>query len=454
MDFFQSKNIEFYSFLNENFKINNARKWSDISEQITKAKISATFKFFSKLFPKNIDYSIHLQKEDNIFRSIHFNNLNPNKIINEIVRYSIYSEEIVVFHPLQNPAITNQKLNPIKNPKLWLQNFMDSLYFYIVLQKWVKAGIVKLIVNPSDYNIELQEKLNNQAGRRIETLLNNPDFEKISQEEASENMAEMLAESCKGFSIERIKEMLVKLENPRFKEEEAEEFSKKIFSKLNQCNPLYEKLTVTRSQGSILASKGGGNLESILYISNQINGNIYTTDKSNWFQINQMGKMDFWTKVAHLYSQIDLPFLNNVDTSFALNLRQDGRLSGVRNELRNIYSSLNSIDSKEIDNKKMVELNEGFLEAVRKADAEWEFIKKDAQNKRFYWATTSIGVPVVFNPVSIFPLLLVSGLWLGNNIRDEHLKLKKFRMTKPLSIYVDLKHDEPNFFSIIKNCIL
>ncbi len=56
MEYFQNKNIELYDFLNENFGIRKTRNWNDISMNITKAKISATYKVFSKLFPMNIDY--------------------------------------------------------------------------------------------------------------------------------------------------------------------------------------------------------------------------------------------------------------------------------------------------------------------------------------------------------------------------------------------------------------
>jgi hypothetical protein len=92
--------------------------------------------------------------------------------------------------------------------------------------------------------------------------------------------------------------------------------------------------------------------------------------------------------------------------------------------------------------------------ALKKADAEWNFIKKDAQNKRMYWAASTVGLPIIFNDVSILPLILGSSFWLGANIREERLKTTKFKLTNPLSVYVDLKNKEPNFFSELRNCIL
>lgn len=453
MNFYQIKNIEFYDFLNENFGIKKARKWSDISQNITKAKISATFKFFSKLYPRDIDYSSKFESNSKAFKSIHYNNLNANKILNEIVRYSLYSDEIVVFHPIQNPSITNQSISPTKNPKVWLQNFTDSLYFYVVIQKWVRAGIVKLIINPCEFDLELQEKFIREASIRLDKLYSDPEFSEISMARATETWAEQLALFYSDKSIIKIKQGLLNMENPKFTEEDAEIFAQKIYLKQKLKNPLYDKLNVPFDQSPILTDRGGGNLESILYIAKLINGNIYTTNESNWYQLKQKENIGHWTKIAHLYSKIELPFLDNVDTSFALNLREEDRLAGVRAELRKIYNLVNTIQLNELDENKFKELNEGFIEEIKKADAEWTFIKKDAQNKRMYWAASTIGLPVIFNEVSILPLILGSSLWLGKNIRDEKLSEGKYRSSNPLSVYVDLKHKEPTFFSEIKNCI-
>lgn len=230
-NYFEHKNIEFYDFLNHNFGISRASNWSDITQSITKAKISATYKFFSKLFPRNVDYSLELKPDNAKFRSLHYNNLNPNKIINEVVRYSLYSEEIYVFHPLQNPSITNQNMSPIKDPQYWLQNFMDSLYFYIVLQKWVRAGIVKLIVNPYDYNFELRDKMDSAAKIRVKELLDNSEYYEIMEKEGIESAAELFVNQSRNMSEPEIKKMLLNLVNPTFTDEQATAFSEIISKK-------------------------------------------------------------------------------------------------------------------------------------------------------------------------------------------------------------------------------
>lgn len=453
MDYFQQKNNEFFDFLNETFKIKSSRRWSDITNNISVEKISLTYKYFSELFPLNIDYSEKLKSDSHSFKSIHYNTLKPNSIISEVVRYSLYSDEIYVFHPLQNPSITNPNMNPIKFPRYWLQNFMESLYFYIVLQKWVRSGIVKLIINPSEFDFKLRDSFDEKAKIRVKEFLSDPRYKEISMESAEDAIAEELALSYKGKTLTEIRTGLLNLKNPRFTEIEADDFSKKIFSKINNTNPLYVNLNIKPTHKSIITTRGGGNLESILHIADITNGSIYTTSNSNWLQLSKLENVDFWTKVSHLYSKINLNFLDSVDTSYALNLRKDDRLSGVRTAFRKIYSSLNSQDMNELSESKMIELNEDFIEEIKKADAEWKFIKNEANNKRQYWALATIGLPVVSSEVSILPLMLGSSLWLSHSVIDEKIKMEKLRHANPLSVYIDLQHKEPNFFSELKNCI-
>ena len=134
MDFFDNKNKELYKFLENTFNLNKCKAWDQVSQQISIEKIKATYKFFGSLFPRNIDYAKEFNISNN-FRTLHYGNLRGSSIIDEIIRFSLYSDEILVFHPLQNPSITAQNVDPRKNPRIWINDFLSALYFYIVLKK-------------------------------------------------------------------------------------------------------------------------------------------------------------------------------------------------------------------------------------------------------------------------------------------------------------------------------
>jgi hypothetical protein len=455
MDYFDEQNDKFYQFLNDTFEIRKHRKWEDIAKNITLLKVKLTYRYFSKLFPLNFDYLKELEKSKNEFSSIHYGTIKANKIIDEIVRFSLYSDKIIVFHPLQNPTVTNQKIDPRRNPKYWLPDFLDSLYFYIVIQKWVKSGIVKLIINPYEYNLELRDRIDKKVEQRL-LRTNKNDFFDIGKSLVMENLAEQFAVIYKNKNKEFIIQSLLEMENPRFKESEAEEFANKIIEAVPRRNPLYDKLGINMGGSSMLVpTKGGGPLESIILVSETSGGNIYSPCETSWYQIKEFGLNDFWVKLNHLYSQIPLNFLNNIDTSFALELRLEDKLSGVRQELKKIYGELGNLDIKDFSESKVKLIQEGFIEEIKKSEAEWLSIKKQAELKRKYWLSANVGIPfMTTNEISFLPLALGSLAWLFMNEKSSAEQIKLHKLKNPISVYVDLKNKRENFMTELRNCII
>ncbi len=322
MDYFDEQNVKFYDFLNENFKINKEKNWDSITKNITVEKIKMTYRYFSKLFPLNYNYSEELTKTNCDFSSIHYGTLKGNRIIDEVVRFSLYSDKIIVIHPIQNPSVTNQSMDPRKNPKLWLPDFLESLYFYTVIQKWVKLGIIKLIINPYEYDLKLRDEIDSEVHKRILQTHSDDTSEEL-KESIMDDIAEQFAPAYKNKTKEVIFENIMNLESPRFNEKEGRDFADRIFKAMSRVNPLYKNLSNDlKGRSTLNPTKGGGPLESLLYISEKTGGNLYTPSEFNWNQIKEYGINDFWVKTNKLYSEIPMSFLNNVDTNFALELRQ------------------------------------------------------------------------------------------------------------------------------------
>lgn len=448
MEYFDKKNVEFYSFLESTFALKKCKTWKQVSENITLEKIKLTYKYFAKLFPLSENHYDQFVPS-NKFITLHYGNLRGNSIINDIVRFSLYSEQILVFHPLQNPSITNPQFNPIKKPKYWLADFISSLHFYIVLQKWVSAGIVKLIINPIAYKPALQKKFHGEAIARVKGITQET-YEKYKSETA-DHLAEHFANFFGTRSLEWLKNMLLNIQNPKFTDADAEEFSKKIKEAYSNRNPLYENLKVP-NEGGMITDKMGANVEEINHILNLTGSNVFTCKNSCWDMLKSINNNETWTKINYSYSKIDLNFLNNVDTSFVLSLRQDGRLSQLRNELKEIFSEFNNIDVAKISELKIAELNERLLDSIKSSEAEWQNIKDRAENARRYWFTASVGIPIIQHEATI-ATLIGSALWFLNSIKGENIDLKHYRATNPMSVFIDLKHKDEGFFSDLKNCL-
>ncbi len=453
-DYFDEKTEEFYDFLNQTFDLKKCKTWNDVSQNVTLLKVKRTYRVFAKLFPRKVDYTSELKNIQSSFSSIHFGTLKAQTIINEVVRFSLYADKIIVFHPLQNPSVTNQTIDPRRNSKYWLPDFLDALYFYIVIQKWVKAGIVKLIINPCEYDLELRDKTDSQARNRLLSADSEEVFEN-GMDSAQNEMAEKFAIFSQNKSKDQIIDDILNLENPIFTQKEAEEFSDKILYAITKINPLYEKIdkSLYHKGGMLYPTKGGGSLEAMLHIANASGGNIYTPSDTNWAQMKSIGINDFWSKTNHLYSKIPLNFLNNVDTNFALKLREEEKLAGVRQQMKKIYNELSSIDINELSESKIKFIQEGFLEEIKKAEGEWKTITKQVELSRKQWLSANVGLPIIMNEFSIVPLAIGSISWLYNNEKKAKLNMENYKLKNPISVYVDLKNQRQDFFTEFRNCL-
>lgn len=454
-DYFDTKNKLFFDFLEDTFNIKKSKNWDDISKNISYLKIKRTYRTFAELFPRKIDYMTELETLKDDFSSIHYGTLKGSRILDEVTRFSLYSDKIVVFHPLQNPCITNPDINPGKNPKYWLPDFMDALYFYIVIQKWVNAGIVKLIVNPYSYDLTLRSIIDQRASERLNAL-NKDEIFNLSKPETLKNIADAFTEGFKNNTKEEIYNHLLAMKQPTFSPLDAEELSDMIYSQIPFRNPLYHKLQLPQEGGVIVPTKTGGPVESLLLIAEKTGASIYTPSAMNWSQIQHVGVNDFWTKANHLYSKIPLNFLNNVDTTFALEIRKDDRLAGVRKQLKRIYAELNSTKSEDITESRMRDLHDSFIEEVKTAEAEWKEIKRQAEINRKHWLISSAAASnfVAVNEMSIWPMIAGSALWLYKNEASKLEKQKLQRSKNAISVFVDLKNQRQHFFSQLKNCII
>jgi len=456
-DFFDTQNDLFLDFINRIFEINKCKTWEDVSKKVTITKVKRTYRLFASLFPRKHDYLKELEKLKSSSANIHYSGLKANRIINEVVRFSLYSEKIIVFHPLQNPCITKHSIDPRKNANYWLPDFLDSLYFYIVIQKWVKAGIVKLIINPYDYDFDLRDKIDKKAKERVFKQQDEKKIKEFGEEIIDNHMAEHLAIFYKNKDKKYIIKSLLEME--QFSEEEAEKFSEKILSAMSRINPIYNKIDKNLlKEKALIPYKGGGPVESLILISEITKANIYTPSNFNWSLLQELGIDDFWTKTDYLYHKLPLNFLNNVDTGFALKLREENKLYGVRKELENIYKELKNIDINDLHENKIKYMQEGFIDALNRAESEWLSIKKEAEASRNFWFTTNLGnafiqEEILENSISILPLIFIGMSQVYKAEKDTNKKLNLFKVKNPISVYVDLKHKRQGFFTKMKNCI-
>jgi len=420
---FNELNQKFYDALNQIFKINKYQTWSELASGITMDKISETYKIYSELFPLDLNRIDLLPKNDPKEKlSVLFHgSLDGLSIINNIARYSIYSDKILVFHPLQNPANTSEEYSPIKKPHLWRRDFVNSLYFYIVLNKWVKSGIVHLIQNPFNYNKKDNEFFIDLAEKRIslhEKDLNTPELLK----EHEEMMFDKFKTSLLGMPISVIENSLKKI-YPNYSESQIKfhalgikEFEKKL--------PLYVDFGADVPSRELMLNKAGANIEMIEALCKLTGSHSYTTENFVRKQLELKGSNSYWTKFGIMYSGLPLTYIDKVDTTFALSMRQENRISGVRKVLREVSSFLEQTDLDKISDDKILSINDKVKEEIKKSEAEWQKIYDDSRKVNIA-SVVGAGVSLFIDPTKLIipaATIAITEYFKSRSLKSYHTK--------------------------------
>ena len=145
--------------------------------------------------------------------------------------------------------------------------------------------------------------------------------------------------------------------------------------------------------------------------------------------------------------------MDRVETSFALEIRKEERISGLRQSLRKLSSFLETTDLEDLSEDKILSFNDEFKQEVKNSEEEWLKIINDAKKRKAsaVFGTSVIGA--VIDPTKI----IVPAIGLPSSIAIiEFFKkrgLHSYRQKDPFSVFVDLKNQKPDFFSDLKNCI-
>jgi hypothetical protein len=444
-------NLQFFGALNQIFKLKKHRTWNELSKEITIDKIKATYECFGKIFHSKLDRYELLPKYNptESLTSIFHGTLDGQTIINNISRYSLYSDQIIVFHPLQNPNITHPDYNPILHPEQWRYEFVNALYFYIVLQKWVQADLVQLVENPFLFDADARDVMTKEAGKRVDELK-----DKLFVPELMDQHEEMMLEKFKtsflGMPLEVIKNTISK-SKPNLTQQQVDRLAQDL-KQYEKTRPLYVDFGESKG-GNLMVNRAGGNIEMIDALCNLTGAHSYSTQSFIKKQLELRGSNQFWTKFSSLYSGLNFTYLDKVDTSFALEIRKEDRISGLRQSLRNLSSFLETADMDNIPEDKILSFNDEFKQQVKESEEEWINIINDAQKRKAtaFFGSSVIGAVIDPTKIIVPAIGLPSSIAIIEFFKNRGLKI--YRQKDPFSVYVDLKNKKPDFFSDLKNCI-
>ncbi|MBA7674149.1 hypothetical protein ES703_82356 [subsurface metagenome] len=432
------KNLLLLDAIGNIFNFYSGKSWGDIKKSISREQISELYRFIAWLWPPETNVSEILPEHSSKLRALYLGDVQPELIASNIFRFSLYADEILIIDPFHNPWCLREKFNPLINPDQFKFDTLKLLYFMVMLEPFIRFGIVKLIPDPGTFDFQLRNKTWELAQERLKGWQPSQADMKDAEAEAKQHTTRFLAT----LPSDKL-EIFLKRAVPDSTGIDIKKLMK-TFENIRKHDPLaVNQIKGEDDSGQMMIGRFGADLEMTLIIT-QLTGSFpYTNILFKWKELlssgddlNETAKL--WTPLTKAFQELDFRFLNNVDSKFAIEMRENGRLESFRSFLRKIWNSVGG----DIDINKIDALSRDFKDELNfeyaKAKAEWNKIGRSLLK---WIGSTAAGSMITDSIVNgNISLYLAGGFTVAAVIEllVSRFKKSEFRKSIPMSVFIDL----------------
>jgi SEC-C motif len=427
------------------FGFRKGRTWAEFKRDIADEEIREFFKVHGSMWgPETNWVGIMPTPGDGKLRGLYLGDVRPDLILRNLIRFSLYNDQLLVIDPFPNARNIKPKYNPIENPGQYKAEMVKLIYFLFVIAPWIETGVVQLIPDPGDIDRKLRFETADLARARLSDI--EPDAADLADthevgRDVIKRFLFALDEQTILRQVERSGRVLSEAQK-----RQCIEYARR---ELREDPIAWERPTGDNAAtGQLSMVRSGVNLETALLISDITGAFPYTNMRSRWREL--VGARDemsetarIWSPLANTFQSLEFKFLNKVDVGFATRIREDGRLESFRSLLRTIgkqasdVSSIAALDSFVRDSK------DALIGEHKKATAEWDKI----QESFVKWAgsgLTAATTGLMTGHMAIDAAAL-SGAVLNtiSQLGLRHMRKTSFRKSNPMSVFIDLSEKEP-----------
>lgn len=434
----KERNIILYNEIVDIFGFNKGKTWDDFRRDMSDDQVRELYRVYGWLWPLETDVIALLPKPDKQLRGLYIGEpkVNLNDILRNIVRYSLYTDEVLVINPIINPRILASKFNPIENPSQYKQDTLEMVYFLFQLAPWIESNVVNMIPNPADFDPGLRRAVWTMAEKR---------WEEQKLELSEETLAELeprgkalLFKFMSRLPKDKL-EISIRRARPNLTDKAVKEQITYV-KKLRESNPLLLDQEVPVG-GELNIMRLGTNLELGLYMGQLTGSYLYTDKRDQWNEIlsskqNADSESEIWSPLTDSFRSLEFNFLDKVDSDFALRLKEEERLEQFRNFLRRVWNKIEGNPSPEEAHKLARKFGDELKEEYGKTQEQW----KEIDRTLLKWTTGSGGVATIISggidwqaPALGFCITAVGKLL------ESGAKRRKFRSNVPLAVFLDLE---------------
>jgi hypothetical protein len=342
----RERNLTLYRAISHILGLDKGLDWLDVRREITDDKIRDVYGIYKMLWPIETDILQLLPKPDGRPRAVYTGSLHPQAIMDFALGSSLYFGEVLIEHPFVHPGNIRPEFNPIDNPRAYHQEFVKTVFLFLMLMPLVETGYVNLMPDPTVFDSHLHEQMLQLAGRRSESMTYSIDAEPRELELLERDMHRSLMSMPQEGMRRQLRRVSPELDDNKIDEVVA------YMRQARNDDPLaaVQDGLLDHKGGQFAVAKMAPNFEMTLYIAQATGASILTDSPTRWREIQMavarqgVGQPMAIPGVAKALTSTPLGFVNNVEDFFAVAMT--GAFDGYPALMRDAFKYLAEIDGR------------------------------------------------------------------------------------------------------------
>jgi len=173
----RERNLAFCRAIKGILGLDAGKTWLDVRREITEEQIAKIYGFYSVLWPRETDIYSLLPKSDGRFRALYTGALDVRVIGLHALPIASLFDEFLIESPIVNPNNVRPEFSPTEAPAKYKYQALKDILLMLELEPYIGYGLINLIPDPSNFNLNLMKAMMDMATSRRGTVESQRDTE-------------------------------------------------------------------------------------------------------------------------------------------------------------------------------------------------------------------------------------------------------------------------------------
>lgn len=162
----RERNLAFCNCIRDILGLDKGLQWIDVQKNLSDTQIKEIYSYYDFLWPKDTNIYTLLPKPDAKFRGLYSGAVDIRTIMHHVLPMASMFDEFLIATPIVNPKMVRPEFSPIENPGKYKYQALKDFLFMLTLEPFIARGLVNLIPDPTDLDINLLRAVLDMAKAR------------------------------------------------------------------------------------------------------------------------------------------------------------------------------------------------------------------------------------------------------------------------------------------------